>query len=1136
MFGARLSEICNKIIQKTREVEVKNGTEEDLKIKIENILRKEVWEKLGVPEPRYEYTVREGVTAKHWKRLDALYGLTIFEYKRPNELKKVRTKEEAIRKMKNEYIPYLLNDRNIETHIKAIKDKGQVPIIAGVIWDGYHIIFCEYNCQTGEFTHSDAYVLNPETLRRVISIVIATYKKKIDARILASDFGYKSEIVRTNLAVKKLYYKLENPSERTRKLFNEWLKLTSQAFSISGEELAKIARDYGFEENEIRNVNGLKLFFAIQTYYALIIKLLSVEVCARFYNSLAGSFFKEIEIAMAENNLKEILSRLESGWYYTYFGVKNFLEGEFFSWYLDEWDNEIEEIIKKIISTLLEYDIESIVQDPSSARDIFKLLYEELVPRKEVRQKLGIYTTPDWLAELIIDELIKKAMESGKSYEDLIESKWLDPGCGTGTFLSLVIKKIAKIGRSKKVEPSELLKKICSNIVGFDIDSLSVLTARANYLIALASERLLEYKGEKQIEIPVYLANSIITAEEFRSDAIIENKVVKVVEIEAGGKKFLIPLRILNKAIDLLNELKDFIEAQAPFENKELQKILTKYNLSREELVLIANVYNTLLQFKKAGVDSVWIPILKSYMVSIYFKDFDFVIGNPPWIAYRYITSIDYQRKVKDLIKDVYNLVLDEHLMTHMEIATLFVVRCLDIYLKHGGLLGFVMPKSIMYSDQHHNFRIQNTSVDYKIEKIIDCNVQPLFYVPTCAIIVRKSTERSEEIPAIFIKGKLPEEKHKTISLKLASASLDIREGKLYLNYIGTRSFLSENKIRIAKKRSYYYNNFYQGATVVPQPCWFVDIINEEVPLIKTSKRAKARGKTSYEIGPLPIEKEFLYYILTSAEVLPFCHLDPGIVVLPLIQSTNNYLLIRRLNALSLGKVHLAKWLENVERIWENTRGEKAQKMDIYERIDRYHLLTNQNPNAEYIVVYIRSATHLASCVVDNNYWKSKSMLKKPVIIESTLYRFFTNVEDEAYYLMTIFNSSILDALIKPMQSKGFGGVERDIHKKPLEFPIPKFNRNNDIHKQLSELGKKAAKKAYNVLPKILKERGYDVRLKTRGTLVPTEVANLRAAIREELLEELNEIDELVKELFISFKDEMSSSGTLEKYLNMQLE
>ena len=210
--------------------------------------------------------------------------------------------------------------------------------------------------------------------------------------------------------------------------------------------------------------------------------------------------------------------------YYTYFGVKNFLEGEFFSWYLNEWDDEIEEIIKQIVRTLLEYDIESIIQDPSGARDVFKLLYEELVPRKEVRQKLGIYTTPDWLTELIIEEILKKAKEDGKSDDEIINSKWLDPGCGTGTFLSLVIKKIAKIGKSIGIKPNELLRKICSNVIGFDIDSLSVLTARANYLIALASERILEYKEDMKIEIPIYLANSIITARELEDTVRVDKK------------------------------------------------------------------------------------------------------------------------------------------------------------------------------------------------------------------------------------------------------------------------------------------------------------------------------------------------------------------------------------------------------------------------------------------------------------------------------------------------------------------------------------------------------------------------------------------------------------------------------------
>ncbi len=44
MFEAKLSKICDEIIQKAREVEIVNGSEEDLRIRIEQILRREVWD------------------------------------------------------------------------------------------------------------------------------------------------------------------------------------------------------------------------------------------------------------------------------------------------------------------------------------------------------------------------------------------------------------------------------------------------------------------------------------------------------------------------------------------------------------------------------------------------------------------------------------------------------------------------------------------------------------------------------------------------------------------------------------------------------------------------------------------------------------------------------------------------------------------------------------------------------------------------------------------------------------------------------------------------------------------------------------------------------------------------------------
>jgi hypothetical protein len=79
------------------------------------------------------------------------------------------------------------------------------------------------------------------------------------------------------------------------------------------------------------------------------------------------------------------------------------------------------------------------------------------------------------------------------------------------------------------------------------------------------------------------------------------------------------------------------------------------------------------------------------------------------------------------------------------------------------------------------------------------------------------------------------------------------------------------------------------------------------------------------------------------------------------------------------------------------------------------------------------------------------------VIIESTLYHYETNNLDEAYYLTAFLNSNVLDELIKPMQSKGEFG-ERDIHKKPLEFPVEKFNSKKTIHKKPFQPGRKGNK------------------------------------------------------------------------------
>jgi type I restriction-modification system DNA methylase subunit len=159
------------------------------------------------------------------------------------------------------------------------------------------------------------------------------------------------------------------------------------------------------------------------------------------------------------------------------------------------------------VEKLSEYDVESLTLNPRWARDVFKLLYEELVPRREVRQRLGIYTTPDWLAELILDNIgltVDNMIKMRSEGKDPLDVRVLDPGVGTGTFLTLYIQRIGEYlrkiygGSIPPKDAEEALRKVVRNVVGFDVDVLALMTARANYLIALASAGLLQYKRQRR--------------------------------------------------------------------------------------------------------------------------------------------------------------------------------------------------------------------------------------------------------------------------------------------------------------------------------------------------------------------------------------------------------------------------------------------------------------------------------------------------------------------------------------------------------------------------------------------------------------------------------------------------------------
>jgi hypothetical protein len=177
--------------------------------------------------------------------------------------------------------------------------------------------------------------------------------------------------------------------------------------------------------------------------------------------------------------------------------------------------------------------------------------------------------------------------------------------------------------------------------------------------------------------------------------------------------------------------------------------------------------------------------------------------------------------------------------------------------------------------------------------------------------------------------------------------------------------------------------------------------------------------------------------------------------------------------------------------------------MNIYERLDRVHGLTHQNPQSKYRVIYNTSGTNLTAAVVRNEQIEfgigDQVLSARGFIVDHKTYCCELINTYEAFFLATIFNSSLIDKLVKPMQSRGLFGP-RDIHKKVLELPIPQFKMDNPIHSRLAELGKECSVKVEKWIA-----GGGVGNIKSIG--------RLRGMVRKMLNDELKEIDKLAKEI-----------------------
>lgn len=876
------------------------------------------------------------------------------------------------------------------------------------------------------------------------------------------DFGVASLAFQDGMEVLRRAWTAAGARSEPRLAFNTWKKY--------------LAVTYG----SVSATLDLEALFLKHTYLACVARLL-----------LWASFTRGATRATLRDVARDVLS----GEFFRAHQLANLVEDDFFQWVRRrDADDVLASVWERMLVQILTYDL------PRLGEDIFKGVYQELVLPAE-RHDLGEYYTPDWLCESITTDILR-------------EKDWpavLDPACGSGSFLRAVITHLRRTHRD--AEPADLLEALLQHVVGIDIHPLAVTIARATYLLALGP---LVLATRRPIQIPVYLADSLFLPAEVRQATLGD---IPGFEVRFGDKRVTIPESLVAAPEVFDRAVAGATRVAADYANGKqesrdsLEAYLVRDSPAIRRLEHYDHIINALWRFTtelaqliRSKANSIWAFVVRNgYRPAMLKGRFDVIVGNPPWLSYRYIEDPEYQNEVKQRALVDYKIApSSQKLFTQMELATVFFAHAISVFGREGAEIAFVMPRSILSGDQHVNLRARLYSAPFRLTRYWDLkDVRPLFSVPAAVLFAARDTSigtMKDVLPVTEWSGQLPER-----DLPWSTAADHLRARDAFARVI----FLGKNRTALSTwggrtdphEGSPYAQRFRQGATVIPRSFYFVAVRDlEELPpdrerlySIETDPAQVDEGKPPWNEVKLKgqVDGQFLFFVAVSRHVLPFALLRPSIAVLPVERGVNAVYLRTAAELRKEGHREVASWMDKADALWRKHRGAKAKKQTIYDWLNYQNKLTAQNFGQRHLVLYNAAGTHVAAAYVDRNDVDMR------LIVEHKLYWAAVDSQAEGDYLAAFLNSTVVNEAIKPFQSMGLLG-ERDIEKKVLEVAIPRYRAADERHRALAELGGVARRRASelvlsNELPKGLGQR--------------------RTWIREQLKATVFEIDAVAKQL-----------------------
>jgi hypothetical protein len=303
-------------------------------------------------------------------RADAVYNRFVVEYEPPGSLRRernARPNQHAVEQVQR----YLEGLERMDRHRKER--------LAGAVLDGHYFIFVRF--REGHWHVDDPVPVSPHSTETFLRYLLSlSTELALTPENLVRDFGENTVVSR--MAVSALYQALRTCSHpRVQTLFQQWQR---QFREICGYEegstrldVAQLARSYGVKDP---SPSALHLFFAIHTYYAALHQTAGRADCPLLPDAQSrhrpgpGRLGRHGGPAglPAQDGTGRRLRRLRH---------PQLPGGDFFGWYLDAWDADVEQALRRIIGDLANYSLVTLDVDPEETRDLLKQLYQNLMPR-----------------------------------------------------------------------------------------------------------------------------------------------------------------------------------------------------------------------------------------------------------------------------------------------------------------------------------------------------------------------------------------------------------------------------------------------------------------------------------------------------------------------------------------------------------------------------------------------------------------------------------------------------------------------------------------------------------------------------------------------------------------------------------